>query len=116
MFVKNDASFVCQNCGKKVEKLRYTSRDHCNHCLYSLHVDITPGDRANTCLGLLRPISIEVNGKKGQVIVYQCERCGKQIKNIVAQDDDMDAMLTVMQQYAKAGGHKIKRKGESSNG
>lgn len=49
MFLKNDNEFNCINCGKKVEKLKYTSRDHCNHCLYSLHVDITPGDRENTC-------------------------------------------------------------------
>ncbi len=49
MFVKNDKSFICINCGKKVEKLKYTSRDHCNYCLYSLHVDITPGDRENDC-------------------------------------------------------------------
>ena len=25
MFVKNDNEFICQNCGKKVEKLKYTS-------------------------------------------------------------------------------------------
>lgn len=49
MFLKNDNEFKCINCGKKVERLKYTSRDHCNHCLYSLHVDITPGDRENTC-------------------------------------------------------------------
>ncbi|MDO4282434.1 MAG: RNHCP domain-containing protein [Clostridia bacterium] len=42
MFIKNDNGFICKNCGKKVEKLGYTSRDHCNFCLYSLHVDIEP--------------------------------------------------------------------------
>lgn len=42
MFVKNDNEFICNKCGKKVEKLKYTSRDHCNYCLYSLHVDIEP--------------------------------------------------------------------------
>ena len=57
MFVKNDNEFICQNCGKKVEKLKYTSRDHCNYCLHSLHVDITPGDRLNDCKGLLVPIN-----------------------------------------------------------
>ena len=61
MFKKNDNEFICINCGKKVEKLKYTSRDHCNHCLYSLHVDITPGDRENKCRGLLVPVNVEIN-------------------------------------------------------
>lgn len=64
MFKKNDNEFICINCGKKVEKLKYTSRDHCNHCLYSLHVDITPGDRENKCRGLLVPVNVEINSKK----------------------------------------------------
>ena len=55
MFVKNDSEFTCVNCLKKVEKLKYTSRDHCNHCLFSIHIDVFPGDRANECKGILKP-------------------------------------------------------------
>ena len=58
-FTKRDESFICENCGKEVGELGYTSRDHCPHCLYSKHVDINPGDRLNTCKGLLKPIGIE---------------------------------------------------------
>ena len=58
-FSKLDDNFICEKCGKNVEKLRYTSRDHCPFCLYSKHVDINPGDRANECKGLLKPIEIE---------------------------------------------------------
>ena len=65
MFVKNDNEFNCINCGKKVEKLKYTSRDHCNSCLHSIHVDIFPGDRSNECQGLLVPINVIQNTKKG---------------------------------------------------
>ena len=54
-----DEGFVCENCGKEVEKLNYTARDHCPYCLHSKHVDINPGDRANTCKGLLKPVGIE---------------------------------------------------------
>ena len=54
-----DNEFICEHCNQKVSKLNYTARDHCNHCLYSKHVDINPGDRANTCHGLLVPIDIE---------------------------------------------------------
>ena len=46
-FVKKDEAFTCINCGKEVSPLGYTTRDHCPHCLYSIHIDIMPGDRAN---------------------------------------------------------------------
>ena len=54
-----DENFVCSNCGYHVSKLNYTARDHCPNCLYSVHVDIFPGDRQNNCHGLLKPIGIE---------------------------------------------------------
>ena len=54
-----DESFICENCGKEVTRLGYTARDHCPFCLYSKHLDINPGDRENTCKGLMRPIGIE---------------------------------------------------------
>ena len=76
-FTEIDEEFICEHCGKKVEKLNYSCRDHCSHCLYAKHVDINPGDRMETCHGLLRPIAIENNPKKGYVIVYRCEKCGK---------------------------------------
>ncbi len=94
-FIKNDRGFVCQNCGKQVSPLGYTSRNHCPFCLYSLHVDINPGDRANTCNGLQRPIGIENNSKKGYVIIYKCTRCGKITRNKSAQDDNFDRILQV---------------------
>ena len=104
MFVKNDNQFICINCGKQVEKLKYTSRDHCNHCLYSLHVDIFPGDRANECKGVLRPINVIVDSKKGKQIVYKCTKCGKEVKNIVATDDDEDEIYKVVASFARNGG------------
>lgn len=91
-FTKLDNGFICENCGKKVEPLGYTSRDHCPHCLYSLHVDINPGDRECSCHGLLKPIGIEKN-KKGYQILYTCTRCGENKKNIVASDDSYDKIL-----------------------
>lgn len=101
MFVKNDESFTCVNCGKTVEKLKYTSRDHCNHCLYSLHVDIMPGDRKNTCKGILIPINVIETSKKGKVIIYRCNKCGREVKNIVAKDDNLNEIYKIVQNYAK---------------
>ena len=95
-FTKNDDSFICLNCGKEVEKLGYTSRDHCPHCLVSLHIDVKPGDRMNDCLGALIPYDIEYSGNKGYVILYKCEKCGKLHRNKSANDDNFQTILKVM--------------------
>ena len=104
MFIKNDNEFICINCGKKVEKLKYTSRDHCNYCLHSVHVDIFPGDRANECKGILKPINVVIDSKKGKQIVYKCTKCGKEVRNIVASDDDIDEIYKIIERYARNGG------------
>lgn len=101
MFVKNDESFVCVNCHKKVPKLYYTSRDHCNSCLFSLHVDLFPGDRLNKCKGILRPINIIETSNKGKVIVYKCLKCGQEVKNIVAEDDDKNKIYEIVKRYSE---------------
>lgn len=96
-----DESFTCENCKKEVNKLEYTARDHCNHCLYSKHVDILPGDRQNTCHGLLEPISIE-KYKNTYKIIYKCQKCHQIHKNIMANDDNYELIIklsTLTNQY-----------------
>lgn len=92
-FTKRDEEFVCENCGKKVEKLGYTSRDHCNGCLCSKHVDKMPGDRQEECHGILRPIKVEISSKKGYVIIYKCDKCGEIRKNKSADDDNKELLI-----------------------
>lgn len=92
-FTKIDEEFICENCGKKVEKLGYTCRDHCPSCLHSKHVDVNPGDRAEECHGDLKPISVELSSKKGYVIVYKCEKCGAIRKNKAAEDDNTSLLI-----------------------
>ena len=97
-FTKNDNGFVCQNCGKEVLPLGYTSRNHCPFCLYSLHVDVNPGDRANECKGLLRPIRALPDPKRGYIIVHRCDKCGGISRNRAAneakvQPDDIDLLI-----------------------
>lgn len=87
-----DENFTCEYCGKKVNKLNYSARDHCPFCLYSKHVDINPGDRKNICKGMLKPIGIE-KFKNSFKIIYQCEKCGQKHKNIMANDDDMNLII-----------------------
>ena len=93
-FSKLDEEFICENCNKKISKLNYTSRDHCPYCLYSKHVDINPGDRANNCKGLLKPIGVE-KFKDTYKIIYKCIKCGETHKNIVATDDDFNEIINL---------------------
>ncbi len=88
-----DERFICKHCGKEVKELLYTARDHCPFCLYSLHVDINPGDRSNSCKGLLKPIGIEKSKKSDYKIIYKCEKCNAIHKNIMAKDDNMDEII-----------------------
>ena len=93
-FNELDEGFICEHCGKEVSPLGYTSRDHCPYCLYSKHVDINPGDRENTCCGLLKPIEIE-KFKDTYKIVYKCTKCNQIHKNIMAKDDDMNEIIKI---------------------
>ena len=99
-FTMRDEEFICENCNQKVSKLQVTARDHCPFCLYSKHVDILPGDRQNQCKGLLKPIGIE-KFKDTYKIIYQCEKCHRNHKNIMAQDDDMSRIIEISKQDEK---------------
>lgn len=92
-FTKIDEEFTCENCGAMVPKLGYTCRNHCPKCLHSKHIDINPGDRKEECGGMLKPIQVELSNKKGYVITFKCEKCGKIRKNKAAEDDNMDLII-----------------------
>ena len=90
-----DEKFTCEVCKKEVSPLGYTARDHCPNCLSSKHVDVNPGDRRETCHGILKPVGI-INFKNTYKIVYRCEKCKKIRKNIIAKDDNMDKIIDIM--------------------
>lgn len=91
--------FVCANCGREVlPTAQTTPRNHCPYCLWSMHVDISPGDRANPCKGMMRPIGIYTHSKKEYVILHQCTRCGERVRaKAIMRDknaaDDFDIIL-----------------------
>jgi predicted RNA-binding Zn-ribbon protein involved in translation (DUF1610 family) len=86
LFVKNDNGFICAHCGREVKPLGYTSRNHCPFCLWSLHVDVNPGDRANPCGGALEPIAAEPHPRHGFVVVHRCTVCGEIRRNRAAHE------------------------------
>jgi DNA-directed RNA polymerase subunit RPC12/RpoP len=93
-FQKNDTGFTCAHCGAKVPPLGTSSRDHCNVCLHGLHVDINPGDRANTCRALLKPTGITPN-RNGYTIHFTCTQCNEKINNISAKDNNFEEVLRI---------------------
>ena len=100
-FTKNDSGFICANCKAQVSALGYTSRNHCPVCLCSLHLDVSPGDRLSECGGIMRPVSVCPDSKKGYIITHKCDKCGKVGTNKAAHDDDVDLLiaLTVNQNW-----------------
>lgn len=91
-FYMINENFICENCKKEVKKSEYTARDHCPYCLFSKHLDINPGDRANNCHGLMEPIGIE-KFKNTFKINYRCLKCGQLHKNIMLDDDNMEEII-----------------------
>ena len=98
-FTKNDASFICENCGKEVKPLGYSSRNHCPFCLWSLHLDVNPGDRASECKGKMEPIRVETDPKKGFVITHKCVVCGSERNNKMQSDDDTSLLIKLTNPY-----------------
>lgn len=90
---EENQGFICQNCQRKVEPIaRGSYRNHCNYCLYSLHLDEVPGDRSSDCHGIMRPLRIETKKKHWQII-HQCEKCQQSKANKMADDDEIIKFL-----------------------
>jgi len=68
--------------------------NHCLKCLHSKHVDIFPGDRVETCGGLMKPISAEE--KRGEwFIVHQCQKCNKEQRNKISKEDNFEEIIKI---------------------
>jgi hypothetical protein len=52
-----------------------------------------PGDRKSSCQGLMKPISLEYSGSKGYIILHECLKCKKRMKNKAAPDDNFQALI-----------------------
>lgn len=84
---KRNEAFVCENCSKNVTKaLKGNCRNHCNYCLFSKHIDISPGDRKHFCKGLMKPLKIEVR-KGNTYVLHKCLKCGIEKWNKILEDD-----------------------------
>jgi hypothetical protein len=91
-FKKKIEDFVCENCKAEVKGNGFTN--HCPHCLWSKHVDIFPGDRAETCEGLMKPIDMEESRGEWSII-HKCQLCSKIQKNKTSKEDDFDKIVKI---------------------
>lgn len=66
--------FTCKVCGWPVVPAGAGSshRNHCPNCLYSLHLDKEPGDRASDCHGRMEPIGVWVRKNGEWAIIHRC--------------------------------------------
>lgn len=91
-----NTGFICALCGAEVKPLTNGSyRNHCPHCLYSVHIDNIPGDRANDCFGLMKPVGVRYHRNKGWQLIHCCQKCCTEKMNRTA-PDDMEAIINMM--------------------
>jgi hypothetical protein len=93
VFKRTIEDFVCGHCGENVTGSGFTN--HCPHCLWSKHVDITPGDRASDCNGMMEPIKVEI--EKGEpTITHRCVICRYEKRNRTAQNDSENEIIRLL--------------------
>ncbi len=97
-FQRRIEDFICEKCGERISGTGYTN--HCSRCLYSKHVDVNPGDREETCGGLMAPIWIEfISGE--YIMTHGCERCGFKRKQKVQEGDNFEEVIKISKVVAE---------------
>ena len=91
-FKKKLEDFVCENCNLEVKGNGYTN--HCPGCLFSKHVDNTPGDRLAACGGLMKPIDIE-GTEKEYILIHKCVTCNHIKRNKTSNNDSIDVLVQI---------------------
>jgi predicted RNA-binding Zn-ribbon protein involved in translation (DUF1610 family) len=89
-FRRTIEDFTCEQCGADNIGDGYTN--HCRVCLYSKHVDISPGDRLAECGGLMAPVGAEIQGDRVKLL-HRCLDCGHEHRCRTAASDDWDAIV-----------------------
>ncbi len=97
---KENRPFQCIRCGSEVGPSTDGSyRNHCPFCLYSLHIDLDPGDRQSLCRGLMQPVGLRQRRSKHLQLVHRCNRCGhvkaNRVVEIGHQPDSIDVMVSL---------------------
>ena len=89
-------AFRCAGCALDVPLTApgTAHRNHCPHCLTSLHVDRrVPGDRASECRGRMTVLGLSVRPDGEWMLIHHCLACGELSANRIAGDDNALALL-----------------------
>ena len=89
-FQRTIEDFACEHCGFSVAGTGYTN--HCPKCLWSKHVDMNPGDRAEKCGGMMEPVAVSKEGSVWKIL-HRCVKCGFERAKILGKEDDFDAAV-----------------------
>lgn len=99
-FIKKIEDFVCEHCGHEVKGSGFTN--HCPKCLWSKHVDINPGDRINTCGGLMEPVGGKIKDGVWR-LVHRCQKCLIIKENKLWPEDDFEEFTKIVVKGNKTG-------------
>ncbi len=91
-FTRRREDFTCEHCAAAVRGDGYTN--HCPRCLWSKHVDVSPGDRASGCGGSMEPVGVLFEDGR-HVLVHRCLSCGHLRRNRAAANDSRDALAAL---------------------
>src|SRR5579862_4368056 len=90
-------AFSCAHCREFAsgEAPGTQHRNHCPKCLWSLHVDMQPGDRRSNCRGEMEPIAVWVKANGEWALLHRCKDCGTVRANRIAGDDNEVLLLSM---------------------
>ncbi|MBT3272405.1 MAG: RNHCP domain-containing protein [Spirochaetales bacterium] len=90
-------TFICSRCGRAAAPPNSGSmhRNHCPLCLWSLHLDIRPGDRRSGCRGEMEPIGVWTRANREWALIHRCCKCGIIKTNRIAGDDNEVALFAI---------------------
>ncbi len=92
-FQKRKEDFVCGNCGTTNIGDGFTN--HCTNCLYSKHVDIFPGDRKESCGGLMPVTHVEKKGDK-YILTHTCQTCKQTVGDHFRPTDNFETLISLV--------------------
>ncbi|MCU0667993.1 MAG: RNHCP domain-containing protein [Myxococcota bacterium] len=94
---RGSQSFNCRRCGIEVplQAPGTQHRNHCPQCLWSIHVDDRPGDRASECRGGMEPIAVWVRPDQEWALVHRCGTCHALRVNRIAGDDNALVLMSI---------------------
>lgn len=95
VFIKKNESFTCEHCGISVEGNGYTN--HCPRCLWGKHVDVYPGDRMESCGGIMEPVAVTKKNSEDRIL-HRCTVCGFERENRISDEDDREAVFSIVKE------------------